>query len=168
MPIPKWKKTPVQVSIETLRKLAATHGQDVTVLVTWHRDGVFNFTTVGSDFVYADAAVRLRDTLAKNLDIKSLGIDRDLRHEHPNVKLTPDQIDFMLWLLGYMRGLADKLDKKHRDYVLKHHDELLPIIAAATAKRKNEEKSPSATAGGDNSGNRSHRVSRRPRPPRKS
>jgi len=168
MPIPKWKKTPVPVPIETLRALAAKHGQDVTVLVTWHRDGVFNFTTVGSDFVYADAAVRMRDILAKNLGIESLGIDRDLRHEHPNVSLTKEQIDFVLWILGYMRGRAEKLDQKHRDYVLKYHDELLPIIAAATGKRKNEEKSLSAASGGPNPGGRRNRAPRRPRPPRKS
>lgn len=165
MPIPKWKKTPVPVPIETLRKLTAQHGQDVAVLVTWHRDGNFNFTTIGSDFIYADAAVRLRDTMAKNLGIESLGIDRDLRHEHPNVTLTAPQLEFITWLLGFAYGLAEKMEGKRRAYVLKYHNKLHPIIGEAYEKAKNEEKSLSTAPAGSNPGKRRNRVSRRSAPP---
>lgn len=163
MPIPKWKETPTPVAIETLRDLTAAHGQSVSVLVTWHPTDNYNFVTIGCDKAYADAAVRLRDAMAKNLGIESLGIDRDLRHEHPALQFSPDQTDFLLWTLGYMRGAAEKLDEKHRTYVLKYHDELISMIASE--KSKNEEKSPDTDSAGSAPRKRRNRVSRRSTPP---
>lgn len=150
MPIPEWNKTPVPVPIETLRSLTAAHGQDVAVLVTWHHEAEYNFVTIGSDSLYADAAVRLRDVMAKNLGFESLGIDRDLRHEHPNVKINQEQRDFIVWMLGYMYGESEHLDEKHRAYVLKYHNELIPVFGNAFVKPKNEEKSlsPDTICGG--------------------
>ncbi len=43
---------------------------------------------------------------------------------------TEDEITFILWMLGFICGSVDKLDDEHREYIVSHHNELLPKIQA--------------------------------------
>lgn len=135
MPIPTWNKPPRKPTIDELRVFAATTGQDVSVLVNWtHETNDYTFTTVGSDKLYADAAVRLRDILTANGNIKLNGQEIDLRHEHPNVRLTKEHLFFLLWLLGRTYAALDKMSTESRTLLLKHHDELVDILGDAYEK----------------------------------
>jgi hypothetical protein len=42
--------------------------------------------------------------------------------------LTKEDTGFLLWCLGHILGLSEKMDKAHRKYIEKHHDEILPKI----------------------------------------
>ena len=44
-------------------------------------------------------------------------------------KLTKDDTAFLLWCLGYVYSLSDKLDEKRRIFIEKNHDIVLPKIA---------------------------------------
>lgn len=106
----------------------AKHGADVSVLVTWtHETGAYQFVTIGSDQLYADSAVNLRNLIAEGLKLHPLDpAVEDLRGDHPNIALSPDQIDFLLFTLGFISGEASKRGEgKFREYVKKHHN---PII----------------------------------------
>lgn len=141
MPIPEWKKPPVSIPVQDLREFIAKYGPDVSVLTTWsHETNSYQFVTIGADKHYADAAVRLRDVLTKSLSLGPNGPnDEDLRHEHPNVKLSHEQLFFLLWLLGFISAQEGLSDEKQK-FVEKYHDELLPLLGAAyEATVKNEQ-----------------------------
>jgi hypothetical protein len=133
--IPKWTKPPVDVPVQALREFAAKYGQDVTVMVTWtHETNSYQFVTAGSDRLYSDSAVDLRDIIAKGLGMAEDGpAKEDLRGDHPNVVLTKEQIDFLVWGLGYLTGALSKRSTKHKDYLNQHHD--------AVAERLNQARS---------------------------
>ena len=44
-------------------------------------------------------------------------------------ELTKNDIDFILWCLGYIYSSSDKLDDKHKKYIQESHDRVLPKIA---------------------------------------
>jgi hypothetical protein len=81
--IPPWNKPPKPVTIEALREFIASFGSDVAVLVTWTWNQGYHFVTVGADRAYADGAVRLRDLLAKGIQLRLGPNDRDRRGDHP-------------------------------------------------------------------------------------
>lgn len=43
-------------------------------------------------------------------------------------KLTQEDIEFILWCLGYIVGSSDKLDNKHKEYIKENHDRVLSKI----------------------------------------
>lgn len=43
--------------------------------------------------------------------------------------ITMDELDFVLWMLGYMSGAKDEMDQKHKDYISNHGLAVLPKIA---------------------------------------
>jgi len=52
-----------------------------------------------------------------------------LRHRPPIIKLTTQDTSFLLWCLGYIYSLSDKLDKPHQEYIKNNHDRILEKIA---------------------------------------
>jgi len=138
--IPPWHKPPVDVTVSELREFMAQHGADVSVLTTWTREtSVYQFITIGSNRAYADAAVVLRNTLADALKLTPLDPGgEDLRGDHPNVSLTLEQVDFMLWLLGYINAASEEMDAGHKEYIMKHHNALLPVLGNAKKRIVNK------------------------------
>lgn len=132
--IPPWTKPPVDVPVQDLREFISQYGPDVTVLVTWtHETNSYQFVTVGSDRLYADSAVKLRDVIAEGLGLTKDGpAKEDRRGDHPNVALNPKQLHFLLWTLGRLYAKADMTrNRAFRQYVAKHHDEVHEILGNA-------------------------------------
>lgn len=131
--IPKWQKPPIEMPIQDMREFIAKYGHDVAILVTWtHESGAYQFTTIGSDQLYADTAVNLRNLIADGLALHPLDPKiKDLRGDHPNVALNMDQLQFLLWILGRTYVEADKFSTKHRRYIKKYHDQLLTLFGKA-------------------------------------
>lgn len=131
--IPPWRKPPVDVPVQALREFMSLYGADVSVLVTWtHETNRYQFVTIGSDHLYSHSAVNLRNEIAKILGLDALGpVKEDLRADHPNLQLTPDQINFVLWVLGRLWAEKDDLGKGHKKYIRKHHDKLLKLLGDA-------------------------------------
>ena len=40
-------------------------------------------------------------------------------------KLTKEETTFILWMLGFVKGISEKMDEKHQEYINKHHDNIL-------------------------------------------
>ena len=142
--LPKWIKPPKEITIEKLRELAAAHGQDIAVLVTWAWDNnVTNLVTSGSDELYAQLAVETREKIASALGLVGTKLTGDLRFDHikpPNedphapkitVSLTHEDLFFLLWLLGHINSAADEMDQNHKDFIDRYHDRLLPLFGNA-------------------------------------
>lgn len=136
--VPEWNKPPVPVPVQALREFMSRFGADVSVLTTWtHEDPAnYQFVTIGSDRLYAEAAVRLRDEISKGMNLSVAGPNNeDLRQDHAKVDLTLGQIDFLLWVLGWMFAEKDRMDDAHRQYIEKYHDQLLPILGDAKERK---------------------------------
>jgi hypothetical protein len=131
--LPPWRKPPVDVPVQALREFMAKHGADVSVLTTWtHETNCYQFVTVGADWHYANSAVNLRNVIAGGLDLHPLDPKiEDLRSDHPNVALSTEQIQFLLWVLGRLYAETDKRGKGFKKYVRRHHDALLEILSQA-------------------------------------
>lgn len=131
--IPPWRKPAVDVPVQALREFLAQYGPNVAVLVTWvEATKEHQFVTIGSDIGFANAAVRLRNLIVEKIGADKFGpTTEDLRGDHPNVSLTLEQIDFALWLLGYIFAARELMDQAHRDYISKYHDQLLPVLGDA-------------------------------------
>jgi hypothetical protein len=132
--IPKWRKPAVDIPVQDLREFIARYGPDVAVLTTWSDSTKsYQFVTIGSDVFFADGAVRMRDLITKSLDVKNLGpATEDLRGDHPNVSLTQDQINFLLWTLGWMYAESGAFTQSGKtDWFRRHHDEVLRCFQAA-------------------------------------
>lgn len=133
--IPKWRYPPVPVPVQSLRQFIAGHGQSVAVLTLWTKElGGYQFVTIGADTWHADAAVNLRNIITQALNLTPLETLEDLRLDHPNVSLNLEQLDFLLWLLGYIYSAMDTMDAGHKGYVQKYHDQLLPLFGNAKEK----------------------------------
>lgn len=139
-PIPAWTKPPVDVPVQSLRDFVATHGHDIAVLVTWtHETASFQFVTIGSTQFFANSAVKLREMIADHLGLNPLGpTTEDLRGDHPNLSLNDDQMNFLIWTLGFMSGEAAKRDEKFQEYVKKYHDVLIERLAQAKRVLENK------------------------------
>lgn len=138
--VPKWRKPPVDVPVQALREFMAKYGADVTVMVTWSREeGSYQFVTIGSDQFYADSAVNLRNLIADGLKLHPLSPTvEDLRGDHPNVALDSEQIDFLIWALGFISGKALNRDQKFKDYVQKHHDPIVERLGRSSSILKHK------------------------------
>ena len=137
--IPNWHYPPVPVPVQSLREFIAQHGQSVAVLTLWTKElGGYQFVTIGADRWHADAAVNLLNIITKALNLAPLKVLEDLRGDHPNVSLTLDQLNFLLWLLGYIYANTDTMDAGHKEYVQKYHDQLLPVLINANEKIVNK------------------------------
>lgn len=138
--IPVWREPAVDIPVKDLREFIAKYGPNVAVLTTWVRKhGVYQFVTIGSNRSYSDSAVELRNIIAGALRLTPLDPTKeDLRGDHPNVSLTQEQLDFLLWLLGYINGGSGSMDAGHRQYVQKYHDQLLPLLGDAKEKIVNK------------------------------
>ena len=80
-----WSEQATPITVEDARILAAKYGQDVVVIVAWNRKtNIHNFVTVGSELLYANAAVALRDQIKDLMGVSELpgGTHEDRRHEH--------------------------------------------------------------------------------------
>jgi len=43
-------------------------------------------------------------------------------------ELTQDEVTFVLWTLGFVNGMSEKMDKQHQHYVNEHHDNVFEKI----------------------------------------
>lgn len=131
--IPEWRRPAVDIPVQDLREFIARYGPSVAVLVTWtEATKKHQFVTIGSDVGFANAAVRLRNLIANKMGLEKLDqTTEDLRGDHPNVSLNVDQLDFLLWLLGYIYADKNMMDAGHKVFVQKYHDQLLPIFGDA-------------------------------------
>ncbi len=138
--IPEWREPAIDVPVQDLREFVAKYGPNVAVLTTWVRKhGIYQFVTIGSSRSYSDSAVNLRNIIAGALRLNPLDPTKeDLRDDHPNVNLTREQIDFLLWLLGYIHAATKDMDAGHKEYIMKHHGKLLPIFGDAKEKIVNK------------------------------
>ena len=120
--------------VQDLREFISQYGPDVTVLVTWSNETkCHNFVTVGSERIYSDDAVMLRNHIAKALGLLPLEPTKeDRRHEHPNVALTAPQLRFLIWNLGRLAAASDASTKPNfKKYVTEHHDAVHEILGQA-------------------------------------
>lgn len=133
-PVPEWQNPQIDIPVQDLREFLCKYGPSVSVLVTWSQDRAYNFITIGSDRLYADAAVRLRNEIADKLGDGQFTLKEDLRGDHPNVALTLEQLDFILWLLGRIFAVSSFLSDAHQKYIEKHHDALMNLVGDAKEK----------------------------------
>jgi hypothetical protein len=105
----KWVKPPKEIPIPDFRDFMAKYGHDVGVLVCWTMETrQYHVLTMGATRQNADSAVRLRNLLMANVSSLKGEEVIDRRDEHYNVKLSVEQIDYLLMVTIAERERGDE------------------------------------------------------------